>query len=94
MYWERGKRPSKDMLRSWFHVAPSEEFSVEFDGNAAKVRARGRNWLVTWSTDGKVRLDGEYRDAWTWEYRRDLKKGCGPCQRALDKLQSEERGKQ
>lgn len=91
--WTPGRRPDDDMARGWFHVAPGEEFSVSWKEYEAHVRARGHEWELTWTIDGKVYLNGNYRDAWTWEYRRGLKKGCGHCQELIASMEAEAHGK-
>lgn len=65
--------PTTDLMREWLHVGDGEEFSVEWEPGGATVRARGMKWHLEWNAENEIRLDGAYKDAWTWEYRRELK---------------------
>lgn len=90
--------PTTDLMREWLHVGDGEEFSVSWEPGGATVTARGMKWHLEWNDSHEIRLDGAYKDAWTWEYRRELKdmaeiakepaapadrkKTCKPCEAA------------
>lgn len=87
--WDSDARPAEGMVRSWLHVADGEDFSLEPKGERAySAHARGLEFEVSWTWDGRVYLDGAYMDSWTWEYRYDMKKDCGECRKALDSLRA------
>lgn len=68
------KRPGDELVRSWLHLSDSETFEAAWADKSCTVLARGCEWSIEWNDSGEVKLDGRYRDSWTWEYRRWLKR--------------------
>lgn len=91
--WSVGKKPTEEMVRGWLHAGKGEEAAMKWSDYAVDVQARGMTWHITWDVGGQVYLDGEYRDAWTWEYRKGLKRNCAPCSKMIERMEREAHGK-